>query len=369
MKRLKSENHFVKNQENLNKSLQLADSALLEGKWSYDKELKIGELFKINDVSFSAKDFHRYVIDKQRPRAKNAPEALMQSYYDEYEKLSLLDYENDHLAEKHTEYKMLYNEYKEGMLLFELMDQKVWSLASKDTVGLQQFFDSNKENYKWQERADATIYDAISSEVIQKLQALNKEESFIVSSMEITKVSEEAKQKLEAKVAQLQKDPSAKILLTHAAGNETLVKSIIDIAVGKGFDEGKVIKKLTEKEAVEVYFLSNDKDNIQRVFNKENPLALQIESGKFEKNDNEILKSVEWQQGISTVVEKDGRHFWVKIKDVLPTDYKSLGEIKGLVISDYQDQLEKELVNELKIKYPVKINNTQFEKVIEKLKE
>ncbi len=369
LKRLKSDNNFVKNEENLNKALQLADSTLLQGKWSYDETQKIGELFQINEVHYAVKDFLQYVLDKQRPRAKLTPKTLMQSYYDDYEKQSLLDYESDHLAEKHTEYRMLYNEYKEGMLLFELMDQKVWSLASKDTVGLQRFFDVNKENYKWKERADATIFDAISLDVIKKLQTLNKEGSFVVSSMEIRDLSTDVKQKLEAKITQLRKDPNAKILLSHEAGNETLVKSIVDIATGKGFDEARVIKKLTEREAVEVYFLSNDEELIKRVFNKNNPLALQIKRGKFEKNDNEILKSIAWEQGLSTVVEKDGRHFWVRIKDILPADYKSLNEIKGLVISDYQDQLEKELVKDLKVKYPVKINKRQFEKVIKRLKE
>lgn len=368
LKRLKSENHFVKNQENLNKSLQLADSTLLEGKWSYDKALKIGELFRINDVSFTAKDFHQYIVDKQRPRAKNTPEALMQSYYDDYEKQSLLDYENDHLTEKHKEYRMLYKEYKEGMLLFELMDQKVWSLASKDTVGLQQFFAANKENYKWQERADATIFDGLNTEVIQKLQNLNKRESFIVSSMQITDFSVTEKEKLEAKMTRLKSDENSKLLVVYSSGNETLVNSIIDVAKNKGFGEGRILKELADKDGAEVYFLSNSKDNIQRIFNKENPLALQIESGKFEKNDNDILKELEWKKGISTIVEKNGRHFWVKIKDILPADYKGLDEIKGLVISDYQDQLEKELVKDLKVKYPVKINNKQFEKVITRLK-
>ncbi len=368
LKRLKSENHFVKNNENLNKSLQLADSTLLEGKWGFDETLKIGALFKINNVRFTAKDFHQYIVEKQRPRTKNTPKALMQSYYDDYEKKSLLDYENDHLAEKHTEYRMLYKEYKEGMLLFELMDQKVWSLASKDTVGLQRFFDANKENYKWQERAEATIFDAISTEVIQKLQNLNKKESFIVSSMQITDLSVAEKEKIEAKVARLKNDENSKLLVVYSSGNETLVNSIIDIAKNKGFSEARILKELADKESTEVYFLSNNKDNIQRIFNKENPLALQIESGKFEKNDNDILKELAWKQGVSTILEKNGRHFWVKIKNVLPTDYKALSEIKGLVISDYQDQLEKELVKNLKVKYPVKINNKQFEKVITKLK-
>ena len=49
------------------------------------------------------------------------------------------------------EYATLLKEYEDGLLLFELMQQKIWNTSSKDTLGLKQFFRDNKKNYAAQE--------------------------------------------------------------------------------------------------------------------------------------------------------------------------------------------------------------------------
>ena len=41
------------------------------------------------------------------------------------------------------------NEYRDGMLLFEVSNREVWEKASQDTEGLQKFFKKNKKKYKW----------------------------------------------------------------------------------------------------------------------------------------------------------------------------------------------------------------------------
>jgi len=49
-------------------------------------------------------------------------------------------------------------EYRDGILLFELTDKKVWSKAVKDTAGLTAYYEKNKNNFMWNERVDATVY-------------------------------------------------------------------------------------------------------------------------------------------------------------------------------------------------------------------
>ena len=39
-------------------------------------------------------------------------------------------------------------EYRDGLLLFELMQQKIWEKSSKDTLGLKSFFDANLSKYQ-----------------------------------------------------------------------------------------------------------------------------------------------------------------------------------------------------------------------------
>ena len=45
------------------------------------------------------------------------------------------------------EYATILKEYEDGLLLFELMQQKIWNKSSKDTLGLKKFFVENKNNY------------------------------------------------------------------------------------------------------------------------------------------------------------------------------------------------------------------------------
>lgn len=61
----------------------------------------------------------------------------------------IYQYYVDNLINDNAEYRNLINEYRDGMLLFEISNKKVWDAASKDTEGLQKFFEANREKYNW----------------------------------------------------------------------------------------------------------------------------------------------------------------------------------------------------------------------------
>ncbi|MDE6085784.1 MAG: peptidyl-prolyl cis-trans isomerase, partial [Muribaculaceae bacterium] len=48
-----------------------------------------------------------------------------------------------------TEYRNLLNEYRDGILLFEISDRKVWSRAKEDTKGLDKWFADHRKKYTW----------------------------------------------------------------------------------------------------------------------------------------------------------------------------------------------------------------------------
>ena len=63
----------------------------------------------------------------------------------------VIDLEKANLDKKYPEFYNLINEYRDGMLLFEISNKEVWGKASADTEGLTRFFKKNKKKYAWDE--------------------------------------------------------------------------------------------------------------------------------------------------------------------------------------------------------------------------
>ncbi len=60
-----------------------------------------------------------------------------------------LEAEREVLADKYPEYRNLINEYRDGMLLFEVSNTNVWDKAAKDKQGLETYFNANRDKYTW----------------------------------------------------------------------------------------------------------------------------------------------------------------------------------------------------------------------------
>lgn len=64
---------------------------------------------------------------------------------------TLTDYNARELVKVNPEYRNLLNEYRDGMLLFEISNRRVWKAAGKDTVGLEQYYAQHRDKYTWDE--------------------------------------------------------------------------------------------------------------------------------------------------------------------------------------------------------------------------
>ena len=62
---------------------------------------------------------------------------------------AVVELERDDLARNNADYRNLLNEYRDGMLLFEISDQNVWSRAKNDKEGLEKYFNENRDRYTW----------------------------------------------------------------------------------------------------------------------------------------------------------------------------------------------------------------------------
>ena len=61
------------------------------------------------------------------------------------------------------------NEYHDGIILYEIMTDKVWNKAVQDTTGLKNYFEQNRTKYVWGERINAVVYECYNSKVAEQI--------------------------------------------------------------------------------------------------------------------------------------------------------------------------------------------------------
>lgn len=143
------------------------DSSISKGGFNADslKYNKESVIFVLASKLYTAQDFAKYIEKNGRRRNDKSKEGLLNEYYENFVNQKCLDQEESQLENKKPEFASLMREYRDGILLFELTDRKVWSNAVKDTVGLQKFHDDNKTKYMWGNRADVQIYNASDAKI------------------------------------------------------------------------------------------------------------------------------------------------------------------------------------------------------------
>jgi peptidyl-prolyl cis-trans isomerase SurA len=58
-------------------------------------------------------------------------------------------------------------EFKEGNMLFEVMERNVWGLAGTDSVGLMKHYQANRPKYLWPASADVLIFNSSNEKSAQ----------------------------------------------------------------------------------------------------------------------------------------------------------------------------------------------------------
>ncbi len=144
----------------------VTDSIFL-GKWNGSAASGLQKpLFKISDKVTAQSEFTAYLVSNQKKGEKKSIQTYVNSQYDNFLHEKLMMVENQNLELKYPEFKALMHEYRDGILLFDLTDKNVWSKAVKDTTGLKAFYESNKSNYMWGRRVNASIYTVKNPEAV-----------------------------------------------------------------------------------------------------------------------------------------------------------------------------------------------------------
>jgi peptidyl-prolyl cis-trans isomerase SurA len=135
------------------------DSSVYTGAWNPGLAGDLIEpVFTISGKEYTQKDLADYIAQAKRYRKELTLQQIVRSKSDELSNRELIAYESSQLEQKYPEFRYLMEEYHDGILLFNITDNKVWSKAVKDSAGLDAYFAEHRGDYNWKERADVSVY-------------------------------------------------------------------------------------------------------------------------------------------------------------------------------------------------------------------
>ena len=173
IKQLKKEYKFKQNDKNMETFMASVDSSLIRGMYKPADGLDMNAtLFSIGDKQAKVSEFVTYIKGHMAPQRYISPATYAYQLYEGFSNTTVMDYGDAHLEEKYPDFKALVQEYRDGILLFDLMDREVWNKAVKDTTGLQEFHERNASKYMWDDRVYAYVITVTRAEALPKVKAL-----------------------------------------------------------------------------------------------------------------------------------------------------------------------------------------------------
>ena len=161
--------------------------------WKFSDNFEATQPFlTIQNTTHTAQDFLEFLNKNQRAVKKEWPvSVIVKKQYASFLEQSVFQYKRDNLENENQEFANILNEYREGLLLFELMQDKIWDGAKNDSIGLQTFYNDNKANYVWPDRIEGSVARSSDSKYTKKVLKYWRKNS---SNNEIAEVLNKTKQ-------------------------------------------------------------------------------------------------------------------------------------------------------------------------------
>ena len=173
MRRIMKDNNFKENAKVKDAFIATIDSTIIEGQYKADENINTKSvLFSTKDQSWTVQDFVEFIYKNQKRQGFLTPGAYAYQLYDRYLQQEVFAYEDSKLEDKYPDFKALVQEYHDGILLFSLMENEVWNKAVEDTLGLQDYYERNKESYMWNDRVRAVVVTCQRKDNVEEIKKL-----------------------------------------------------------------------------------------------------------------------------------------------------------------------------------------------------
>ena len=175
--RLKKKYKYTTDKKVYNGILKSFTDEFYKGSWkNEDIKSPFNEaVLTIESNKISGRDFLNFIDKNQRNVMEVKPLSKMMSVlYNQFVEAELNKYYNNNLENEFPEFANVMSEYRDGILLFDLMEKEIWEKSKTDTLGLKVFFENNKAQYHWNKRYDILVVSSTKQDYIKKAEKLLK---------------------------------------------------------------------------------------------------------------------------------------------------------------------------------------------------
>ncbi|WP_266365458.1 peptidylprolyl isomerase [Tellurirhabdus rosea] len=389
--RLRQQYTVGPNAENWTRVLALADSNLLQGRWkaTVPADLSGKPLVTVQNKPYTVNEFIDYVATRQQPRpvGSSAP-VVMQRLFNRFVDDRLIATEEANLESKYPEFRTVMSDIRDGVLLSQVMEANVWDKSLTDTTAQRRLWEQNREKYRYDSRAVATVLVAQDENVLKQAAEMLAKKPFelrrsvadLSYGVNQTTFTAKMRENIFDLLVILIKNPDYVVEVVGSADapeRDTVsagrIRNVVNYLTMNGIPLTRIMERDYSKfrpgvkgeaaRRVTFRLYSNSRVDVARALNGKAPNALALTEGNFTRGQNPYVDAVEWKPG-NTTLRRDGKVVMVMIERIEPPRQKTFEEAKGAVINEYQAILEKQLLDRLRQQFPVQVNDEEVRKLV-----
>lgn len=172
--KLREKYNITDNQDNIDYFVSILNAKYYNKQWELPKDFPNEKLFlKIGKENITYKDFGDIMVNNQkRLRNKESFRNLVYKAYNAFLSEQLVRYQEENLEYENEEFANVLGEYRDGLLLFDLMENTIWNSAKNDSLDIQEYYKKNKENYYWPKQIDGIVASSAKKKTLKKVSKL-----------------------------------------------------------------------------------------------------------------------------------------------------------------------------------------------------
>ena len=348
-------------------------------------------IFAINQTVSTVREFYNFVTKQQRQLAKIGAlnDKSENEWYNLFVENQLLRYEESNLEIKYPEFRAEIQEYKDGILQKEILNDIVLE-KSLDSLAQVSYFNQHTANYQYTNRVFAKLITTDRRETMEQVKPIlakapypmNRPFPMIFFEKDKADFSTETQKILDQLYITVLKNREYTVEVTGNSDPDELenisaqrAKNIVNYLINKGISVIRIIEKddgkykptsktdRSKNMRVGIKFFSNSMEDVVKRYNALKPGSLTAEERFFKKGDSDFVDSMPWTIG-EVSSESKGRQVFINIQKVEEPRPKTFREARGQVIGDYQQTLFSNWINQLKSKYPVVVNKEEVNRLM-----